>query len=168
MTGGAGFIGSHTVDMLLTRGYGVRILDLLKPPVHLNKQKPKYVPEDVEFILGDVRNKRDVIKALKGIDAVIHLAAYQGYLTDFSTFAHINDVGTALLYEVIVNERLPIRKIVLGSSQAVYGEGKYECCHHGVQYPQPRLLSQLELEAQVISLIVDLQSILKKFNCEDL
>ncbi len=84
-------------------------------------------------------------KALWGVNAVIHLAAYQDYLTDFSTFAHTNDVGTALLYEIIVNERLPIEKVVLGSSQAVYGEGKYECRHHGIQYPQPRTLTQLEL-----------------------
>lgn len=145
VTGGAGFIGSHTVDLLLKKGYEVRIIDLLNPPVHLNKKKPKYVPEDVEFILGDVRSKHDLIKALEGIDAVIHLAAYQDYLTDFSTFANTNDVGTALLYEIIVNERIPVEKVILGSSQAVYGEGKYECHQHGIQYPQPRSLSQLEL-----------------------
>ena len=85
-------------------------------------------------------------RALRGVNAAFHLAAYQGYLTDFSKFALVNDSGTALLYEVIVNEHLPIEKVILGSSQAVYGEGKYECPTHGVQYPPPRELSQLERE----------------------
>jgi len=146
ITGGAGFIGSHTTDLLLEKGYEVRILDSLEPPVHHQRQKPEYIPDGVEFILGDVRNKSDMGKALQGVDAIYHLAAYQGYLTDFSKFASVNDSGTALLYEVIVNEHLPVEKVILGSSQAVYGEGKYECHTHGVQYPPPRELSQLERE----------------------
>ena len=143
ITGGAGFIGSHTADLLVEKGYEVRILDSLEPPVHQQREKPKYIPTNIEFILGDVRNKSNMIKATKGMDAVIHLAAYQDYLNDFSKFASVNDGGTALLYEVIVEERLPIQKVVLGSSQAVYGEGKYECPMHGVQYPPLRELSQL-------------------------
>jgi dTDP-L-rhamnose 4-epimerase len=127
VTGGAGFIGSHTVDLLLERDYAVRVLDALRPPVHAWEQKPDYLPSDVEFIHGDVRDKATVREALQGIDAIIHLAAYQDYLTDFSTFFHINTVGTALLYEVIVEDRLPVQKIVVASSQAVYGEAKYEC-----------------------------------------
>ena len=146
ITGGAGFIGSHTADLLLERGHEVRILDSLEPPVHPQRQKPEYVPNDVVFILGDVQNESDIEKALRGIEAVFHLAAYQGYLTRFSKFALVNDGGTALLYEVIVNEHLPIEKVILGSSQAVYGEGKYECPSHGIQYPPTRELSQLERE----------------------
>jgi len=146
VTGGAGFIGSHTVDTLLEKGHEVRILDSLEAPVHRQRRKPEYIPDEVEFILGDIQNKSDLERALRGVNAVFHLAAYQGYLTDFSKFALVNDGGTALLYEVIVNEHLPIRKVILGSSQAVYGEGKYECPTHGVQYPAPRELSQLERE----------------------
>ena len=56
VTGGAGFIGSHTVDALLEKGHEVRILDNLQKPVHL-KGKPEWIPEDAEFILGDVRDK---------------------------------------------------------------------------------------------------------------
>ncbi|MBA7710501.1 dTDP-L-rhamnose 4-epimerase [subsurface metagenome] len=82
-------------------------------------------------------------KALRGVDIVFHLAAYQDYLTDFSKFASVNDGGTALLYELIVNQHLPVRKVILGSSQAIYGEGKYECAAHGIQYPPSRPLSQL-------------------------
>ena len=144
VTGGAGFIGSHTVDLLLDRGHSVRVLDNLAPPVHPDGRKPAYVPYDVEFIFGDVRNRNDMVTALRGVDCVFHLAAYQDYLTDFSTFAFVNDGGTALLYEIIVNQHLPVRKVVLASSQAVYGEGKYCCQEHGVQHPSARALEQLE------------------------
>jgi dTDP-L-rhamnose 4-epimerase len=144
VTGGAGFIGSHTVDLLLEKGYEVCIVDNLESPVHQRREKPAYIPEDVDFILGDVRNKSVMEKALKGVKVVFHLAAYQGYLTGFSKFALVNDGGTALLYEIIVNEHLPIEKVILGSSQAVYGEGKNKCPKHGVQYPPPRELWQLE------------------------
>ncbi len=141
VTGGAGFIGSHTVDLLLSRGYDVRILDALRPPVHPKGTKPDYVPAEAEFIHGDVREREDVLKALRGVDAVIHLAAYQDYLTDFSTFFHINTVGTALIYELIVEHKLPIQKVVVASSQATYGEAKYRCpnddCRQTVQTPGP-------------------------------
>ncbi len=143
ITGGAGFIGSHTGDLLLQKGYEVRVIDSLEPPVHPERVKPAYISSEVEFILGDVRNPKDMSKALRGIDLVFHLAAYQDYLTDFSRFASVNDGGAALLYELIVNQHLPVRKVILGSSQAVYGEGKYECADHGIQYPSPRPLPQL-------------------------
>jgi dTDP-L-rhamnose 4-epimerase len=144
VTGGAGFIGSHTVDLLLKKGYEVRVLDSLTPPVHPKRERPAYLPKNVEFILGDVQNRNDMEKALQGVRAVFHLAAYQDYLTDFSKFAFVNDGGTALLYEIIVNHRLPVEKVVLGSSQAVYGEGKYQCPEHGVQHPPMRSLKQLQ------------------------
>jgi len=143
VTGGAGFIGSHTVDLLLERGYEVKVLDALVPPVHVNGVKPDYVPDDVEFIRGDVRDREAVDRALQGVDVVFHFAAYQDYLADFSKFAFTNDGGTALLYELIVGKRYPIQKVVLASSQAVYGEGKYRCPEHGVQYPPLRPLEKL-------------------------
>ena len=144
VTGGAGFIGSHTVDLLLERGHKVRILDGLFPPVHLNKKKPSYVSRDAEFVLGDMRNKQDWERGLKGVDVVFHLAAYQDYLTDFSRFFQVNAVGTALLYEVIVERKLDIKRVIIGSSQAVYGEGKYRCPRDGTVYPNLRSLEQLE------------------------
>lgn len=143
VTGGAGFIGSHTVDLLLQKGHAVRILDNLTPPVHVRGQIPAYVPRDAEFILGDVRDAAIWERALAGIDAVYHFAAYQDYLTDFSKFFHVNTVGTALLYETIVAKKLPVQKIVVASSQATYGEGKYECANDGVQYPPLRPIEQL-------------------------
>ena len=127
VTGGAGFIGSHTVDLLLRKGYDVRVLDALAPPVHEAGRVPDYIPAAVEFIRGDVRDRDALRGALDGVDVVFHLAAYQDYLTDFSTFFDVNVTSTALLYELIVNERLPVQKVVVASSQAVYGEGAYTC-----------------------------------------
>ena len=126
VTGGAGFIGSHTVDALLEKGHEVRILDNLQKPVHL-KGKPEWVPREAEFVLGDVRDKGMWERCLDGVDAVYHLAAYQDYLPDFSTFFHVNAVGTALLYEVAVEKGLDLAKVVVASSQFVQGEGLYAC-----------------------------------------
>jgi dTDP-L-rhamnose 4-epimerase len=144
VTGGAGFVGSHTVDLLLNKGYNVRIIDNLEPPVHPEHKKPIYLQREAEFLHGDVSRGDDMIKALQGIDAVIHLAAYQGLLNDFSKFAKVNDMGTALIYEIIYNQKLPIKKVVLASSQAVYGDGAYECPQHRTIFPLPRTLDQLE------------------------
>ncbi len=143
ITGGAGFIGSHTMDLLLTRGHTVRILDALEPPVHREGKLPDYIPADVEFIRGDVRDKAAWERALAGVEAVFHLAAYQDYLPDFSKFFHVNVVSTALLYEVIVEQRLPIQKIVVAASQAVYGEGKYRRADGSPYYPGQRSADQL-------------------------
>ena len=138
VTGGAGFIGSHTVDRLLAKGYKVRILDNLQKPVHL-KGKPEYIPEKAEFILGDVRDKATLESAMQGVDAIYHLAAYQDYLPDFSTYFHVNSVSTALIYEIIVEKNLPIQKVIVASSQAVLGEGLYRCDDHGDLIPDIRL-----------------------------
>jgi dTDP-L-rhamnose 4-epimerase len=144
VTGGAGFIGSHTVDALLARGHSVRVLDNLTPPVHLDGQWPAYLPAEVEKMLGDVRDRAAWESALAGVEAVVHLAAYQDYLPDFSKFFHVNCVGTALLFELIVEKRLPIQKVVVASSQASYGEGQYTCPAHGVVYPGQRPEAQLK------------------------
>src|SRR5690349_21687008 len=143
VTGGAGFIGSHTVDLLLARGHSVRVLDALLPPVHHGQQVPAYLPAEVELHVGDVRDRAAWEKALAGVDAVFHLAAYQDYLPDFSKFFHVNAAGTALLYEIAVERKLPLQKIVVASSQAVYGEGRYRCANDGVVYPGPRSEAQL-------------------------
>jgi dTDP-L-rhamnose 4-epimerase len=144
VTGGAGFIGSHTTDLLLKQGHHVRILDALEPPVHRDRQPPAYLPPEAEFILGDVRERAAWEQALDGVEAVFHFAAYQDYLPDFSKFFHVNTVGTALLYEVAVEKKLPLKKIVVASSQAVYGEGRYRCAEHGIQYPGLRTEAQMK------------------------
>jgi len=118
VTGGAGFIGSHTVDALLRAGCNVRILDNLHKTVH-PRGLPGYIDPRAEFVEGDVRNKGDWDKSLKDIDAVYHFAAYQDYLPDFSTYFHVNSVSTALIYEIIVEKKLPVKKVIVASSQAV-------------------------------------------------
>lgn len=136
VTGGAGFIGAHTVRALLTRGDDVRVLDALTQPVHPIETEPDLGA--AEFVRGSVTNKEVCARALDGIDAVIHLAAYQDYLQDFSTFFTVNAAGTALLYEVIVERSLPIQRVVVASSQSVYGEGAARCEDHGVVVPDQR------------------------------
>jgi dTDP-L-rhamnose 4-epimerase len=142
VTGGAGFIGSHTVDELLSKGYAVRVLDSLQERVH-PRGWPAYLPPEVDKVRGDVRSRDDLRQALDGVDAVFHLAAYQDYMPDFSTFIDVNTFSTALLFELIVADDLPVRKIVLASSQSVYGEGRYHCPEHGTFFPQARSERQL-------------------------
>lgn len=145
VTGGAGFIGSHTVDLMLERGYDVRILDSLQPRVH-PRGKPAWVPSEAEFIQGDVARRDDLSRSLAGVDFVLHLAAYQDYLPDFSSFIRTNTESTALLFELVVSDprRYPVQKMVFASSQSVSGEGKYRCAEERKTfYPPPRTLAQL-------------------------
>jgi dTDP-L-rhamnose 4-epimerase len=135
--GGAGFIGSHLVDRFLDEGFQVRVLDSLDPKIH-PCGKPTYLSADAEFIKGDVTDRQALLHALREVDIVSHQAAYQDYMPDFSRFLHVNAVGTALLYELIVGERLKVKKVIVASSQAVYGEGQYTCPEHGEFLPAPR------------------------------
>jgi len=137
VTGGAGFIGSHTVDLLVESGYQVVALDSLKPPTH-NGRIPKWLNKKAKLIRGDVRGKKDWQKALRGVDMIVHLAAYMDYHLDFSTYVQTNIESLAILFEIIAEEKLPIKKIIVASSQAVYGEGKYRCENHGVIDASPR------------------------------
>ncbi len=142
VTGGAGQIGSHIVDALLHRGWEVTVLDSLDKVTHPGG-RPSWVPDDVRFIEGDVTDEEAMRRALEGVRLIFHEAAYQGLLPDFSRFFHANSAGTALIYEAIVARRLPVEKIIIASSQAVYGEGAYRCQEHGLQYPDPRPVEQL-------------------------
>lgn len=135
--GGAGFIGSHLVDRFLQDGYEVRVLDSLDPKIH-PQGKPSYLPPQVEFVLGDVTDREALRHALRNVDIVSNQAAYQDYMPDFSRFLSVNAVGTALLYELIVQDRLKIKKVIVASSQSVYGEGQYTCGEHGHFLPIPR------------------------------
>lgn len=139
ITGGAGFIGSHTADALKKKGCAVRILDNLAEPVH-DGSWPEYVKgKGFELLRGDVREKRDLAKALRGASFVLHLAAYQDQRPDFSKFFHVNTVGTALLYELIAESKLPVERVILASSQFAYGDGAYRCAHSADPfYPELR------------------------------
>jgi dTDP-L-rhamnose 4-epimerase len=137
VTGGAGFIGSHTCDRLLELGHDVIVLDALNPPVHRSR-RPAYVSPKADFYEGDVRNRDLVTNLLRRVDAVYHFAAYQDYLPDFSRFSDVNVVSTSLLYEIIVAEQLDLARVVVASSQAAMGEGLYRCPIDGEQVPGMR------------------------------
>lgn len=143
VTGGAGFIGSHLVDALIRKGHQVRVLDNLQKRVH-PKGKPQWLNPDAEFMLGDVSNKKMWQAALRKVDKVFHQAAYQDYMPDYSSFFNVNATSTALMYEVIAENNLNIQKVVVASSQAVYGEGQYICKTDGLVQPSTRSRSDLE------------------------
>jgi dTDP-L-rhamnose 4-epimerase len=143
ITGGAGFIGSHLADRFLREGFQVRILDSLDAKVHPHG-RPRYLPAAAEFMQGDVTDRNVLLAALQGVDVVSHQAAYQDYMPDFSRFLQVNAVSTALLFELILGHRLPVLKIIVASSQAVYGEGQYRCMGHGQFQPPPRSSRQLQ------------------------
>ena len=143
VTGGAGLIGSHIVDLLLKKGHTVRVLDNLEPSVHL-EGKPDWIPRDAEFMQGDMRNMADVEKAVSGVDVIFHQAAYGGFAPELTKMTDANACGTARIFEVIRTKGLNIKKVVTASSQAVYGEGKYRCRTCGPCYPEPRAIAQLE------------------------
>jgi dTDP-L-rhamnose 4-epimerase len=126
ITGGAGFIGSHLVDALLERGYRVRVLDSLVEQVHGRSERPEYLPEDVELIVGDVRDRGLVREALDGADAVVHLAARVGVgqsMYEIDEYVDANTRGTAVLLEALLDR--PVGKLVVASSMSIYGEGAY-------------------------------------------
>jgi dTDP-L-rhamnose 4-epimerase len=142
VTGGAGLVGSHVADLLLREGWSVRILDNLEPNTH-RKGRPAWLPAAAEFIEADIRDRAATRAALEGVDVVFHQAAYGGYMPEISKYVHVNSFGTAQMLEIIREENLPIKKIVVASSQAVYSEGAARCHAHGLVFPQVRSVAQL-------------------------
>ena len=142
VTGAAGLIGSHVVDLLVREGWQVRALDNLEPQTH-RRGKPAWINPKAEFIQGDMRNRDAITAALDGIDVVFHQAAYGGYMPEIAKYVHVNSLGTAQMLEVIREKNLPIKKIVVASSQAVYSEGAGECPKHGLVFPSVRPIEQL-------------------------
>ncbi len=142
VTGGAGLIGSHVTDLLLREGWKVRVLDNLEPNTH-KRGKPAWINQDAEFIAGDLRDRDTITAALDKIDIVFHQAAYGGYMPEIAKYVHVNSLGTAQMLEIIREKKLPIKKIVVASSQAVYSEGAGECPEHGLVFPPVRPVEQL-------------------------
>jgi len=142
VTGGAGLIGSHVTDLLVREGWKVRVLDNLEPNTH-KRGKPAWINERAEFVEGDMRDRDTITAALDKIDIVFHQAAYGGYMPEIAKFVHVNSLGTAQMLEVIREKKLPIKKIVLASSQAVYSEGAGICPEHGLVFPNVRPVEQL-------------------------
>src|SRR6476659_132844 len=125
VTGGAGLIGSHVADLLRREGWKVRVLDNLEPQTHRHG-RPSWVQPDADFIEGDLRDRAIMSAALADVDVVFHQAAYGGYMPEIAKYVDVNSLGTAQMLEVIREKNLPIKKILVASSQAVYSEGAGE------------------------------------------
>jgi dTDP-L-rhamnose 4-epimerase len=144
ITGGAGFIGSHVADDLITSGHRVRALDVLAPQVHPNGSRPEYLNPDVELQIGDVRDPQTVARALRGIDAVYHFAAMVGVgqsMYQVADYTSVNDLGTAVLLQALVEH--PVERFVVASSMSIYGEGLYRAPDGSVAVPVERSLDHL-------------------------
>ena len=143
VTGGAGLIGSHVADLLVREGWRVRILDNLEPNTH-RRGKPAWINRDAEFVHGDLRDRATIENALSDIDIVFHQAAYGGYMPEMAKYVQVNSFGTAQMLEIIREKNLPIKKVIVASSQAVYSEGAGECSKHGLVFPKVRPVEQLQ------------------------
>ena len=146
ITGGAGFIGSHLADELLAYGYQVRILDSLLAQVHgPDAGRPAYLHPDAELIVGDVRDKETLRRALQGVDAVYHLAARVGVgqsMYEIKEYMDVNDVGTAVLLEALIEK--PVERLVVASSMSIYGEGLYKNAAGELVHQASRSIRQLK------------------------
>lgn len=145
VTGGAGFVGSHVVDALASAGHDVRVLDRLHPAA--NDDEPDRLNPAVEYVWGDVGDLDVAAAVVEDVDAVCHQAAMVGMGVDFDDVAAYvthNDLGTAVLLEALHGRTQPVERLVLASSMAVYGEGRYRCATHGVVRPGPRPRACLE------------------------
>ena len=146
ITGGAGFVGSHTADALLAAGHEVRIFDNLTPQVH-KAGRSTHLPSGAEFVLGDMRNRSQVDKAVQNIDVIFHLAAVVGVgqsMYQISDYTATNNLGTANLFQAVLDTRSQPEKIVVASSMSIYGEGKYWCAKCGEVAPSARPLNQMK------------------------
>ena len=151
ISGGAGFIGSNLALKLVEKGYNITVLDNLSQQVHGNDPETSSslflsIKNKVNFIRGDVTKRADWELALKGQDKVVHLAAETGTgqsMYQIEKYSNVNIGGTAILSDILTNVKHKIKKIVVASSRAIYGEGKYYCDEHGIVYPTERVSEDL-------------------------
>jgi dTDP-L-rhamnose 4-epimerase len=145
VTGGAGFIGSYVVELLLEQGFEVRVFDKLVEQVHLGAG-PRHIAPDAEFILGDVCDRDALASALTGVDRIVHLAAEVGVgqsMYEIARYVGANTMGTANLLDILANTGNTVSRIVVASSMSIYGEGLYSCAEHGRAHPGLRSDDQL-------------------------
>src|ERR1700723_3281650 len=151
ITGGLGFIGLSLARTLVQRGMRVRLMDNLSPQIHGADQVPELgallEEHRVEVMRGDVCQRRDWVEALRDVSSVVHLAAETGTgqsMYRIGDYTSTNVLGTALLLDVLANDRHGVRKLVLASSRSVYGEGTYRCAGCGLVYPPMRSPGSLQ------------------------
>lgn len=165
ITGGAGFIGSNLAYKLVDLGYRVTILDSLSEQIHgknpENSEALKNFFSKANFIKGSVTNRESVEKAIENQDAIIHLAAETGTgqsMYEIEKYNHVNVYGTALLMDVLVNKENSVKKFILASSRAVYGEGKYQNedsevifpDHRNVEFMQQGIFEMIDKEGKIL------------------
>ena len=146
ITGGAGFVGSHLADGLLSAGHRVRTLDDLTPQVHQGGA-PDYLSPKVELVVGDVRDPNRLREVLTGVDVIFHFAATVGVgqsMYEISRYMSINTQGTAELLQAMLDSKLTPEKLIVASSMSIYGEGQYICGACGkAAFPPVRPVAQL-------------------------
>ena len=145
VTGGAGFIGSHLVDALVQDGQAVRVLDNFDAQVH-GGTRPDYLNAKAEYVEGDVRDRAMLRRVLQGIEVVFHEAAAVGVgqsMYEIERYTSVNTLGTSILLDVMINDRVPLRKLIVASSMSLYGEGQYRCSRCGPVAPAIRPTEQL-------------------------
>jgi dTDP-L-rhamnose 4-epimerase len=128
VTGGAGFIGSHTVDRLVAKGRRVRVLDSIEPQVHLDRHR--FRNPEAEYQESSVTDADAVERSLEGVSSVVHLAAQVGVgqsMYDMVRYVRDNTLGTAVLLDSLVRRRDQISELIAASSMSIYGEGAYVC-----------------------------------------
>src|SRR5207237_8901678 len=111
-----------TGQLLLKQGHQVVILDNLSPPAH---DGPPALPAGMELIEGDIRKREDWVKALKENEVVLHLADHHDYLPSFSKLFPANPVGTALIFELLLEGKTSVRLVVRAPTTGLYGVAKY-------------------------------------------
>lgn len=129
VTGGAGFIGSFLVDKLIAKGHRVAVFDNLSPQVHPGGEPPAYLNPDAEFVKGDVLSRSKLLRALKDVEAVYHFAAAVGVgqsQYQIHHYVQTNVGGTAVLFDILANEKHAVQHVVIAGSKSSYGEGLYE------------------------------------------
>lgn len=150
ITGGAGFIGSNIALNLVEKGYSVTVLDSLSPQIHGKDPESsslyRSVKDKVNFILGDVRDRSIWKKIIPNVEIIIHLAAETGTgqsMYEIEKYIDVNINGTALMLDVLTNCKHSVEKVIIASSRAIYGEGKYKCAEHGIVFPEKRKESDM-------------------------
>jgi len=145
ITGGAGFIGSRLALALRAGGHDVTVLDNLSPQIHTAdpEQSSLYrsIAGQVGFVRGDVTSREDMAAALPGQQVIVHLAAETGTgqsMYEIERYCRVNVGGTALMLDLLANHRSSVERVVVASSRAVYGEGKYLSEELGAVYPGHR------------------------------
>lgn len=140
VTGGAGLIGSHVVDLLVRRGYPVRVLDSLAAPTH--DGPPDWLDPRVQYVIGDVRDPEAASASLAGVDTLIHLAAHGGFVPGSREYYDVNVTGFANLLDVAAVTG-SLKRMVIASSQAVYGLGGIDVDEDAARPVTPYALSKL-------------------------